>query len=174
MKLIKPKLDYGVEIYSAASPAVLERISPMQRAAIRVATGAFRSSPVLSLYTESGLKSLSTNWGIKALNTYLRILASPTHPKHDETVLVNWRDEDGVQQNGGFLERMHYLCTLSETPTENIMPEIMSRCSPWQINNTSCCDSEPSRTLSVNLMLQCDFLSTVPGGWKSSVILFPI
>ena len=95
---------------------------------------------MLSLYAESGMKPLSTFCGIKALNTCLCILVSPTHLKHDEAVLINGWDEDGVQQNEGFLERMHYLCTLSEIPTENIMPEIISQCPTWRMNNISYCD----------------------------------
>ena len=78
---------------------------------------------------------MSTFRGIKTLDTYLRILANPTHPKNDEAVLINGRDSDVVQRNGGFLEQMLYLCTLSKTPTENIMQEIVSRCPLWRINN---------------------------------------
>ena len=49
MILVKPKFHYGCEVYSSATQAVLDKLSPVHNAAIRVATGAFRSSPIVSL-----------------------------------------------------------------------------------------------------------------------------
>ena len=56
--LVKPKLDYGCEAYSSASKSVLESLEPVHNAAIRIATGAFKSSPIISLNSNSGLKPL--------------------------------------------------------------------------------------------------------------------
>ena len=58
MMLVKAKLDYGCEVYSSATQAVLDKLSPVHNAAIRVATGAFLSSPHVSLYAESDVKQL--------------------------------------------------------------------------------------------------------------------
>ena len=52
--LVRSKLDYGCFVYWTASDNVLKKLDPVHTAAIRLATGAFWSSPVTSLYAESG------------------------------------------------------------------------------------------------------------------------
>lgn len=52
--LIRSKLDYGCIIYQSANKTLLSTLNPVHNAAIRLCTGAFRSSPVLSLTAESG------------------------------------------------------------------------------------------------------------------------
>ena len=71
MRLVTPKLDYGGEVYSSALASVLDRITPVHNAATKTAVGALRSSPLLSLYAESGVKPLSTYREVKVLNTYV-------------------------------------------------------------------------------------------------------
>ena len=52
--LVRSKLDYACFVYWTASESVLKMIDPVHNAAIRIATGAFRTSPRVSLYAESG------------------------------------------------------------------------------------------------------------------------
>ena len=47
-------MDYGSPIYSSASDAALKILDPVHHLGIRLATGAFKSSPVTSLIAESG------------------------------------------------------------------------------------------------------------------------
>ena len=104
MMLVKPKLGYGSEVYLSAS--VLERITPVHNAAIRTAVGAFRSSPLLSLYAESGVKPLSTYREVKMLNTYLRILTNLTHPLHETASEYEEteREDEWEPNNKGYFE----------------------------------------------------------------------
>lgn len=44
--LVCSKLEYGCEAYSSASPTVLKMMDPVHNEALRICTGAFRSSPV--------------------------------------------------------------------------------------------------------------------------------
>jgi hypothetical protein len=92
--LIKPKIDYGCECYSSASKTLLESISPIQNCAIRIATGAFRSSPILSLHSESGLKPISIHRELKILNFYTRVFVNPSHPMSTVVLRDWWDDED--------------------------------------------------------------------------------
>ena len=57
--IIRSKLDYGCTLYGSASDATLRKLDPIHNAALRYSTGAFRSSPVVSLYAESGSMPLS-------------------------------------------------------------------------------------------------------------------
>ena len=46
--LVKPKLDYSIKAYSSATDAVMRGVYAIQNAAIRIATGAYRSSLISS------------------------------------------------------------------------------------------------------------------------------
>ncbi|KAJ3666828.1 hypothetical protein Zmor_002258 [Zophobas morio] len=49
--LLRPKLDYGAVAYSACRPRLLTPLITLQNSALRIALGAFRTSPVISLYS---------------------------------------------------------------------------------------------------------------------------
>ncbi|XP_068236911.1 uncharacterized protein, partial [Palaemon carinicauda] len=52
--LIFSKISYGSEIYSSASPSQLKILHSIHHADIRFSTGAFRASPVPSLFVDIG------------------------------------------------------------------------------------------------------------------------
>nr|XP_053628180.1 uncharacterized protein LOC128685670 [Cherax quadricarinatus] len=70
--LILSKLDYGDQIYSAASPATLSSLNPIHHQGLRLCLGAFRSSPVESLYAEANVPSLSDRRDAHCLRYYVR------------------------------------------------------------------------------------------------------
>lgn len=57
--LVRAKLDYGSFVYSSASSKLLSTLDSVHHAGIRLATGAFRTSPVNSLCVEAGLAPLA-------------------------------------------------------------------------------------------------------------------
>ena len=81
--LLKPKIEYGCEAYSSCKPYLIKRVEAVQNQAIRTATGAFRSSPIISISAESGIKPLKFSFDQKLINYTLRIRADPTHPVND-------------------------------------------------------------------------------------------
>lgn len=93
--LIKPKLDYGSEAFGSACSSLLNSLQTIQNSALRIASGAFRSSPILSLHSDTGIKPLSSFRDIKVLNYYTRLLLNP-----DSTFLALLR---GITR-GFFLE----------------------------------------------------------------------
>ena len=52
--LVVSKLSYGSEVYSSATKSRLESLNPVHNAGIRVSTGAFKSSPIISLLVDAG------------------------------------------------------------------------------------------------------------------------
>ena len=56
--LVLSKLDYGCQVYGTAKDKLLERLDPIHHAALRISTGAFRTSNRYSLYVESFVPSL--------------------------------------------------------------------------------------------------------------------
>ena len=51
--LIRSKLDYGCFVYGSAKPSHLGMLDPIHHQGLRLALGAFRTSPVESLYAEA-------------------------------------------------------------------------------------------------------------------------
>ena len=52
--LIRSKLDYGSIVYGSARPSYLKMLNAIHHQGLRLALGAFRTSPVESLYVEAG------------------------------------------------------------------------------------------------------------------------
>ena len=124
--LIKPKMDYGIEVYSSASKTYINSIYAIQHAAIRIATGAFRSSPVTSLHAESGLKPYYYAMQTKFLNFYTRIIINPNNPlnKYLENITSN--------SPKGFLHRAHNILITYEIDPNNILQELTTDVPPWK------------------------------------------
>ena len=51
--LVKSKLDYGCLVYGSASKTALAKLDPVHNQGLRLSLGAFRSSPVESMYVEA-------------------------------------------------------------------------------------------------------------------------
>ena len=47
--ILRPKIDYGCKVYGSASDALLKQVEVLQNEALRISSGAFRSSPINSL-----------------------------------------------------------------------------------------------------------------------------
>ena len=50
--LIGSRLDYGSVVYGSATKTALKMLDPVLHLGLRLASGAFRTSPVQSLYAE--------------------------------------------------------------------------------------------------------------------------
>ena len=78
--LLKPKIDYGSEVYTSAAESYLKTVYAILQSAIRNATGAYRSSPVNNLHSDSGIKPYKYFNEVKMLNYYIRIVSNWSHP----------------------------------------------------------------------------------------------
>ena len=56
--LVRSKLDYGCIIYGSARKSYLQMLDPIHNQGLRLASGAFRTSHVASLYVEADESSL--------------------------------------------------------------------------------------------------------------------
>ena len=71
--LVKSKLDYGCEVYSSASGRFLKMLDSIHHAGVRLATGAFRSSPIPSLLCDAEEMPLGLHRSTITLRCYSRI-----------------------------------------------------------------------------------------------------
>ena len=86
--LIRSQLDYGCQIYGSATATCLKTLDGIHHQALRIATGAFRSSPVVSLYAEAGEPSLAHRRDKLNLQMYTRLVGMPRTPSHSALTAV--------------------------------------------------------------------------------------
>ena len=84
--LIRSKLDYGSIVYGSARKSYLQMLDTVHNQGLRLALGAFRTSPVSSLNVEADEPSL---WlrreKLKSLQYAIRLAANPTNPAFEVT-----------------------------------------------------------------------------------------
>ena len=78
--LIRSKLDYGSIVYGSARKSYLMMLDTVHHQGLRLALGAFRTSPVESLYVEAEEPSLYLRREKLALQYALRLAANPSNP----------------------------------------------------------------------------------------------
>ena len=130
--LLKPKLEYGVEVFNCAAPTYVKKIERIQHHALRIATGAFRSSPISSLHAECGIKPFKYFIDTKSLNFYMRLLANPTHP-------LRYITDDVPVPPYSFLGNARELLLHYRLHDLSILPETFLPESPWTLPTITKC-----------------------------------
>ena len=80
--LVRSKLDYGC-IVGSASKTALTKLDPVHNKGLRLSLGAFRSSPVESLYVEAHEPPLEIRREKLALQYTIKLKANPGNPAYD-------------------------------------------------------------------------------------------
>ena len=80
--LVLSKIDYGSIVYSSARRSRIQVLESIQNTGLRLATGAFRTSPITSLEVEAGIPSLSLRRERLMVNYSIAIRAQPWHPNY--------------------------------------------------------------------------------------------
>ena len=81
--LVRSKVDYGCIVYGSASKTALAKLDPVHNQGLRLSLGAFRSSPVESLYVEAREPPLEIRRDKLALQYVLELNANPENPAYD-------------------------------------------------------------------------------------------
>ena len=90
--LIRSKLDYGSIVYGSARKSYLAMLDPLHHQGLRLAIGAFRTSPVASLYVEAEESSLTTRREKLSLQYAIRLSKNPSNPAHEVTFPPKYTD----------------------------------------------------------------------------------
>ena len=83
--LIRSKLDYGLVVYGSARKSYLQKLDMIHHQGLRLALGAFRTSPVTSLYVEADEPSLALRREKLVLQYAIRLAANPNNPASKTT-----------------------------------------------------------------------------------------
>lgn len=131
--LVKSKLDYGAQVYGASKSRVLERLEPIQNTCLRAITGAFRSSPAVSLCAESGIPPLDFSRDTLMLQHFFKIQSTPDSLTY--RAVVGLPHEDPTP-------RMEYINDL-KTQYQIGMPRVLTNITPetpsWTYPPTKIC-----------------------------------
>ena len=76
------KIDYASQIYGSACKTNLEKLDVVHNMGLRICTGAYRTSPVASLYVDSGLPPLSIRREELSIRYLARCLTSKSNPNY--------------------------------------------------------------------------------------------
>ena len=80
--LIRPILEYAMGILDGPGTRIVESLECIQNSALRIATGALRTSPVRGLQVESHVFPLSLRRKELTLRYYLKVKGDASHPCH--------------------------------------------------------------------------------------------
>ena len=90
--LIRSKLDYGSIVYGSARKSYLQMLETINHQGLRLALGAFRTSPVTSLYAEADEPSLHLRREKLSLQYATRLAANPSNPASTVTFSPQFPD----------------------------------------------------------------------------------
>jgi len=80
--LVRSILDYGAPVYELTPKSQLSILDPIQNAALRNSTGAFRTSPAPTLYADAGILPLNYRRLTLASNLLCSVLQLPDSSVH--------------------------------------------------------------------------------------------
>ena len=115
---VQSKLDYGAQVYGKSKSNVLKRLEPIQNACFRAITGAFRSSPAVSLCVETGMLPLDLSRDMLTLKHFFKIQSLPNSPTH---LAVMGPLGDPTPR----LEHINELCTQYQVQTPKILTNVL-------------------------------------------------
>ena len=81
--LIRSKLDYGCIVYGSARPSYLKMLNTVHHQGLRLALGAFRTSPVESLYVEASELPLEQRRIKLSLQYITKLKSTPSNPAYN-------------------------------------------------------------------------------------------
>ena len=84
--LVRSKLDYGCIVYGSARKSYLQILDPIHNQGLRLCLGAFRTSPVESLYVDAPEPCLGARRAKLSLQYASKIKSLPKHPAHNAVV----------------------------------------------------------------------------------------
>ena len=110
---VRVKLDYGCQVYSLASEYILNRLNFVHNAAIRICTGAVRSSPIPSLLEAVEEMSLENKRRQLCVQYYLRkrrMIDTPTIAAASNNNMEDWYNNNETK-SAPFRIRMNRMIT---------------------------------------------------------------
>lgn len=132
--VVRSILDYGSVIYGSARKSYLKRLNPIHNHGLRLATGAYRTSPVESLYVESDEPCLEHRRALLTVSYVLRIRSKPSHICHTIVSHISTRIlyNNRPHTIRPLLLRFEEICLEYKVPNEALnIARTPERLAPW-------------------------------------------
>ena len=134
--LVRSKLDYGCQVYGSAPKSYIKKLDTIHHQGLRLALGAFKTSPVVSLYVEAKEPSLQHRRLKLSLQYALRLRSSPDNPAHADVFTVNNRELYDQKEKA-----IKPFCLRVETHLENLNVQVdcidkhstLFKVPPWEL-----------------------------------------
>ena len=81
--LVRSKLDYGSIVYDSARESYIKTLNAVHNGGVRLSTGAFRSSPVISIAAECGEPPLNIRRKRNIVSYASKLRSQPDHPTYN-------------------------------------------------------------------------------------------
>ena len=139
--ICRSKLEYGSQLYSSAGPTTLQKLNPVHNEAMRLCTGAFRTSPAASLHVEAGSPPLDLQRDELCLRYITRLESLPEYLKN-LNILDQQYDDKYEPNNQSFVpigtraRRLKQSLDFDPDPAQNTVPEAP----PWLLKTVDICN----------------------------------
>ena len=134
--LVRSKLDYGSIVYGSARKSYLKCLDTIHHQGLRLALGAFRTSPVESLYAESNEPSLYNRREKLSLQYTTKLAANPKNPAH--SCVFNPKYERFYNNTPSAIKplglRIQPLLEQTNINIKNVQPFSLPSKEPWAQN----------------------------------------
>ena len=133
--LIRSKLDYGSIVYGSARKSYLQMLDTVHNQGLRLALGAFRTSPVSSLNVEADEPSLWLRREKLSLQYAIRLAANPSNPAFEVTFPPQFQEYYERKPNAikSFGRRIAPLLESTNINIKNIQKHSFSDIPSWCI-----------------------------------------
>ncbi|GFY35368.1 RNase H domain-containing protein [Trichonephila clavipes] len=116
------RIDYGCVVYGSACNSTLKKLDPVHHMALRICSGAFRTSPVQSLYVNCNQFPLDLRRRKLSVEYYFTILSVPSHPLQNVYMSTSKKRLYDARPSNirPFMDRMKLLVAELDLPNVNI------------------------------------------------------
>ena len=133
--LVRSKLDYGSIVYGSARKSYIKMLDTVHHQGLRLATGAFRTSPVQSLYVACKEPSLEKRRLKLALQYVVKLGTNKTNPAYG--CVFNSRDQELYEKKPGYIKPLRFRIkdTLEELNVDlnTLVQSHFSEIPPWEL-----------------------------------------
>ena len=157
--LCRSKLDYGCQIYSSACRTKLKELDVVHNMGLRICSGAFRTSPIESIYVDTEEIPLYLRRQELGLRYLMRVKSGGIGNPVSKAIAQNdaWRFNN-VRASRPFHIRMHNEIEDADIKEQTIEEICYSSIPPWLIPEPSVCSKYVNKKASSEQELKSKFL----------------
>ncbi|GFW21974.1 putative RNA-directed DNA polymerase from transposon X-element [Trichonephila clavipes] len=131
--IVLSRIDYGCVVYGSACNSTLKKLDPVHHMALRICSGAFRTSPVQSLYVNCHQLPLDLRRRKLSLAYYFKILSVPSHPLQNVYMSTSMKRLYDARPSNirPFMDRMKLHISELDLPNVRIQQRNLFLFQPW-------------------------------------------